>query len=254
MSLCGELTAKKYIIFTGTLVLAIVIYLFSCMGGSSSKNMSKPYVVAAQARHTATLIFLHGLGDTGEGWSQIFRQLKLKNIKCICPTAPVIPVTLNGGMQMPSWYDILSLEPQGPEDDAGINAAANSLRKLIVTEEENGISSDNVIVGGFSQGGAIALYTALTHEKPLAGVVGLSTWLPLNKEFPQGLKVNRDIPVFQAHGEHDPLVPIKWGNLTGALVKQMTTKHTFKAYPMMHTSCPEEMEEVRNFLNSLAKD
>lgn len=224
------------------------------MGGSSSKNMNNPHVVAAQARHTATLIFLHGLGDTGEGWSQMFRQLQLKNIKTVCPTAPIMPVTLNAGFRMPSWFDIKSLRQDEKEDEQGIKSAVNSLKELIDKEEKNGISSNNIFVGGFSQGGAVSLYTALSSEKPLAGVVALSCWLPLRKDFPQGLKVNRDIPVFQAHGTEDPLVPLTWGEMTGTIVKQMTSKYTFKTYPMAHSSCQEEMDEVKHFLNSLAKD
>lgn len=216
-------------------------------------STSGAYIVAAQARHTATLIFLHGLGDTGQGWSEMFKQLKLKNVKCVCPTAPTIPVTLNGGFRMPSWFDILALSPEGPEDAAGIKSAADILRGLIAAEEKNGITSDNVFVGGFSQGGAVAMYTALTSDKPLAGVIGLSSWLPLHKEFPQGLKVNRNIPVFQGHGTQDPLVPLKWGEMTAALMKQMTSKHTLKTYPMMHSSCEEEMDDVQRFLDSIAK-
>ncbi|KAL4236316.1 acyl-protein thioesterase [Mactra antiquata] len=226
------------------------------MGGSSSKNMSAPYTVAAQARHSATLIFLHGLGDTGQGWSEAFKQLKLNHIKCVCPTAPVMPVTLNGGFRMPSWFDIRSLHPDGPEDKEGIKAACEILKGLIDNEEKNGISADKVFVGGFSQGGAVALYTALMSEKKLGGVVGLSTWLPLHKEFTQGqkLQANEDIPIFQAHGTQDPLVPPAWGEMTAKLVQTMTKNHSFKTYPMMHTSCPEELEDVKNFLNTLVKE
>ncbi|XP_060553367.1 acyl-protein thioesterase 2-like [Ruditapes philippinarum] len=201
------------------------------------------------------LIFLHGLGDTGQAWSDAFKQLKLKNIKCVCPTAPVMPVTLNGGFMMPSWFDIVSLNPDGQQDVAGINKAVSSLRELIEEEEKKGISSENIILGGFSQGGAVALYTAFTHDKPLAGIVGLSTWLPIHSEFPAGLKeANRNIPVFQGHGRIDPLVPFKWGEMTRDVLQKMTTKIDFKDYPIQHSSCPEEMDDVKNFLTSLAKD
>ncbi|XP_052776599.1 acyl-protein thioesterase 1-like [Mya arenaria] len=225
----------------------------SCMGGSSSKAMSgQPFTVAAQAsRNTATLIFLHGLGDTGQGWAEAFKQLKLQNVKCIFPNASINPVTLNYGMKMPSWFDIKGLSMDSPEDEDGIKAASQMLNHLIANEEKEGISSENVYVGGFSQGGAVALYTALTSQKKLAGIVGLSTWLPLNKQFPQALGENRDIPMFQGHGEDDPLVPLKWGELSGKLVQQMTSKHTFKTYPGLgHSSCQEEMEDVKNFFTS----
>jgi len=224
------------------------------MGGGSSKEMADTFVVKPQSQHKSTLIFLHGLGDTGQGWSMSFEQLKLQNIKCICPTAPIQPVTLNAGFRMPSWFDIASLSPDADEDAEGIKKASDALKELIASEEKL-VSSENIYVGGFSQGGAVALYTAFTIDKPLAGVIGLSTWMPLHKQFdPQAVKMNRDIPVFQAHGTLDPLVPKLWGDITGELLKKITVKHTYKTYPIMHSSCQEEMDDVKSFLESLAKD
>lgn len=228
------------------------------MGASSTKTMSgKPFTVAAQAsKNTATLIFLHGLGDTGQGWSESFRQMKLKNVKCVCPNAPVSPVTLNYGMKMPSWFDIKGLSIESDEDEEGIVAASELLKKLIADEEKAGISSENIFVGGFSQGGAVAMYTALTSTKKLGGVIGLSTWLPLHKKFPSVFsEVNKDIPVFQGHGNADPLVPLPWGQMSGEKIKQMTSKHTFHTYQNMgHSSCEQEMDDVKDFLTSLARD
>ncbi|KAK3580973.1 hypothetical protein CHS0354_007001 [Potamilus streckersoni] len=224
------------------------------MGASSSRQtMSAPVVVAATARHTATLIFLHGLGDTGHGWADLFRSLKLSNLKCVCPTAPIQPVTLNGRMRMPSWFDIFDLSPQGPEDEEGILNASNLLKNLIDEEIQKGISSERIVVGGFSQGGAVALYTAFTQEKPLAGIIALSTWMPLHSKFPAVVKGNRDIPILQCHGKQDPLVPCKWGEMTAVLAKGLSNKLEFKTYNMMHSSSPEEMQDVKDFLVKLLK-
>lgn len=116
-------------------------------------------------------------------------------MKVICPTAPTMPVTLNAGFQMPSWFDLKTLDISGPEDAEGIRKASQNLHTLINSEISAGIESERIIVGGFSQGGALALYSALTFPKPLGGVISLSCWLPLHKQFP-GLKISPDsIPV-----------------------------------------------------------
>lgn len=237
------------------IIFCVISTFLACqiyMGGSSSKSdMAAPIIVRETEKHIATLIFLHGLGDTGHGWADAFKQLKLKNIRCVCPTAPVMPVTLNAGYRMPSWFDLISLSPDGPEDEAGIKKASEMLKELISAQE---VPTDKVILGGFSQGGALALYTALTMDKPVAGIVGLSTWMPLHKKVAEGMKVNRDIPMFQGHGTIDPLVSPVFGELTARLIQTMSSKHTFKTYPIMHTSCPEEMEDVKTFLQDLVKE
>ncbi|KAK3091501.1 hypothetical protein FSP39_020287 [Pinctada imbricata] len=220
------------------------------MGNSSSQAMNSPVIVAAQARHTATLIFLHGLGDTGHGWADGFRMMKLNNIKCVCPNAPIQHVTLNAGMKMPSWFDIIGLGPDGPEDEAGIKTASNILKTLIEDEVKSGIPLNRIMVGGFSQGGAVALYTAMTLGKPFAGVVGLSTWMPLHKQFKELTTADyiKDLPIFQGHGYEDPLVPFRWAEATSKLLKTVVKNHSFQSYPMGHSSCPQEMMDVKEFL------
>lgn len=116
-------------------------------------------------------------------------------MKVVCPTAPTQPVSLNAGFRMPSWFDLKTLDISGPEDEEGIKAASVNIHSMINTEIEKGVPAERIVLGGFSQGGALALYSALTYNKPLAGVVALSCWLPLHKQFP-GLKTNSDeIPV-----------------------------------------------------------
>lgn len=116
-------------------------------------------------------------------------------MKVVCPTAPTQPVSLNAGFRMPSWFDLKTLDISGPEDEEGIKQASQNIHSMINTEIEKGVPAERIVLGGFSQGGALALYSALTYNKPLAGVVALSCWLPLHKQFP-GLKTNSDeIPV-----------------------------------------------------------
>ncbi|XP_070555979.1 acyl-protein thioesterase 1-like [Ptychodera flava] len=213
-------------------------------------SMSSPVVIPAATKHTATVIFLHGLGDTGHGWAAALAAIKAPHIKYVCPTADVIPVSLNAGFRMPSWFDIASLSFDGEEDEAGIKAASEKLQSMVESEEKQGIASNRVIIGGFSQGGAVALYSALTMSKPLAGVVGLSTWLPLHKQFPEALKGNKETPILQCHGTADPMVKLPFGEMTSQTLSKMNSKVTFKTYKgMAHGSCDEEMRDVQIFIN-----
>jgi len=214
--------------------------------------MPDPVVVSASAKHTATLIFLHGLGDTGHGWATSIAAIRPPHVKVICPTANKMPVTLNSGFQMPSWFDLMSLNADGPEDEAGIKRAADLVDKLIAEEVKSGVPSERIMIGGFSQGGALAVYTALHTDHKLAGVIGLSCWAPLHKDLPAGAKpANLNIPYLQAHGDCDPVVPYRWGQLTSTLLKGMLPKHQFKTYKgMMHSTCEDEMQDVKKFIAS----
>uniref|UniRef100_A0A8C2M9M4 Acyl-protein thioesterase 1 n=1 Tax=Cricetulus griseus TaxID=10029 RepID=A0A8C2M9M4_CRIGR len=195
--------------------------------------------VPAARKATAAVIFLHGLGDTGHGRAEAFAGIRSSHIKYICPHAPVMPVTLNMNM-----------------DESGIKQAAESVKALIDQEVKNGIPSNRIILGGFSQGGALSLYTALTTQQKLAGVTALSCWLPLRASFPQGPinSTNRDISIHQCHGDCDPLVPLMFGSLTVEKLKALVNPSnvTFKVYEgMMHSSCQQEMMDVKQFIDKL---
>jgi len=213
---------------------------------------SSPVVISAASKHTASVIFLHGLGDTGHGWAHSLQLQKLPHVKYICPTAPTIPVTLNSGCRMPSWFDLRTLDAEGPEDEEGIKRASDLVIQMIADEEEKGISSDRIVLGGFSQGGALAIYTALRCTKPLGGVIALSCWLPLYKQFPYAALGNREIPLLQCHGDLDIVVPFKWGRMTHELLKTFMCNVEFKSYRgLCHSSCEEEMEDVKVFLGKV---
>uniref|UniRef100_A0A8C6YQR4 Acyl-protein thioesterase 1 n=1 Tax=Nothoprocta perdicaria TaxID=30464 RepID=A0A8C6YQR4_NOTPE len=203
-------------------------------------NMSAPLpaIVPAARKATAAVIFLHGLGDTGHGWSEALAGIKSPHVKYICPHA----------------FDISGLSPDSQEDEAGIKQAAENVKALIDQEVKSGIPSHRIILGGFSQGGALSLYTALTTQQKLAGVVALSCWLPLRASFSQGpiSGVNREIPVLQCHGDCDPLVPLMFGSLTVEKLKSLINPAnvTFRTYSgMMHSSCIEEMMDVKQFID-----
>uniref|UniRef100_A0A8C7TSJ5 palmitoyl-protein hydrolase n=1 Tax=Oncorhynchus mykiss TaxID=8022 RepID=A0A8C7TSJ5_ONCMY len=156
-----------------------------CGNNMSLPLLAEAVTVSGTEKETAAVIFLHGLGDSGHGWADAMTAIRLPHVKYICPHAPRIPVTLNMKMTMPSWFDLMGLSPDSPEDEAGIKRAAENIKAIIDHEAKNGIPANRVLLGGFSQGGALSLYTALTCQQQLAGVVALSCWLPLHKSFPQ---------------------------------------------------------------------
>ncbi|XP_049859659.1 acyl-protein thioesterase 2 isoform X2 [Schistocerca gregaria] len=178
--------------------------------------------------------------------------IRSPHVKVICPTAPTMPVTLNGGFRMPSWFDLRTLDANGPEDEEGIKRATELVHGMIEQEVKAGIPSNRIVLGGFSQGGALALYSALKFPKPLAGVIALSCWLPLHKQFPAAAVANKDIPYIQCHGDCDPIVPYKWGQMTASLLKQFLRQIEFKTYRgMMHSSSDEEILDLKAFLEKV---
>lgn len=212
-----------------------------------------PVIIEASGQKTASVIFLHGLGDTGHGWASTLASIKPSHAKVICPTAEQMPVSLNAGYRMPSWFDLYSLDIAGKEDLEGIRAAAKKVHALIDKEVADGVPANRVVLGGFSQGGALALYSGLTYAKKLAGVVSLSCWLPDHKNFPKLVagNPNLDTPILQCHGDCDPVVPFKWGQMTSSVLKTIVKNITFKSYSgLQHSSSPEELEDIQNFISS----
>jgi predicted esterase len=219
-------------------------------------TVSRLFFHQSSRKMTATLIFLHGLGDTGHGWESILKTTVPKYFKVVCPTAPTQPVTLNSGMRMPSWFDIRGLSIDAEQDRAGITNAAESLQKLIENEVKNGVPEERIVIGCFSQGGAVALYHIITNSKNprLGGCVGLSTWFPLHKEVlsnPTMHRTRKDVPIFMGHGTADPLIPLAMGSMSHELLKGGLglERSEFKSYSgVTHSSCDEELKDVRVFL------
>ncbi|XP_063714146.1 acyl-protein thioesterase 1-like [Symsagittifera roscoffensis] len=210
-------------------------------------------VIGPSGKHDATVIFLHGLGDTGHGWAAGFEAIKEPNIKYIFPTAAPMPVTLNGGVPMPSWFDIVSLDHNGKEDEKGVKKAAAELLEMVDKESAaSGLPHNKIMIGGFSQGGATALYALVTAQKQLGGVVALSAWLPLHKQLEKVEIAHKGVAVLQCHGDCDPMVSFTFGDMSNKmLVQKGMTKCTFKPYPgMSHGSSAKEMNDVKNFIET----
>ena len=223
--------------------------------------MSTPQTVEIEPASPAagSVIWLHGLGADGHDFEPVVAELGLPErlrLRFVFPHAPIRPVTLNGGMRMRAWYDIISLDRSGPQDEKGIRQSAAILTELIERERLRGISNDRVVVAGFSQGGAIAMHTALRHSQRLAGLLALSTWLPLGSSYAAEVLDNpqsqpRDLPVFMAHGTFDPMLPISMGVDSKAALQKAGFHVEWHEYPMAHAVCGEEIVAIRNWLLSV---
>eukprot|EP00667_Euglena_gracilis_P017902 EG_transcript_18914 len=172
-------------------------------------------VLSPTKEHTSTVIFLHGLGDTGYGWQDAMEAIQplLPHTKFILPTAPQAPVTLNMGMKMPSWFDIKSLDDIGDEELEGLDETVSRVWNLIDTEvEDMKIPASRIVLGGFSQGGASAIYAGYTYKNALAGVMGLSSWLPRDGVFEKTANpITKDVPFLLCHGKDDEVVRFEFG-------------------------------------------
>jgi lysophospholipase-1 len=234
---------------------------------SSSVRRAAPLVLPAVGQHTATVIFIHGLGDSGAGWADAVEHMKarrkrLGEVKFILPNAPVIPITMNGGFPMPGWFDIKALgyeiDSLGGksvnEDGPGILQSQQYVHSLIKEEMDAGIPSERIVLGGFSQGGAMSIFSGLTSSVKIGGIVGLSSWLLLHQSFtthvPDG-NPNNSTPILMGHGDSDPLVRYPLAKDSEDALKKMDYNVTFKTYRgMEHSACVEELNDVEDFLAS----
>jgi phospholipase/carboxylesterase len=197
----------------------------------------------------AAVIWLHGLGADGHDFEPIVPELRLKQaVRFVFPHAPVQPVTINQGMRMRAWYDIFQFGG-GREDDKGIRASQALIVKLI---EEQPVPPEKIVLAGFSQGGAIALQTALRYPKPLAGIMALSTYLPLAATLTaERGAANAQIPIFMAHGQYDDIIPIQRAQASREALQKVNYKVEWHEYPMPHSVCGEEVRDISAFLAKL---
>lgn len=210
-------------------------------------------IVTGSGAPEGSIIWLHGLGADGHDFEPIVPELRLPaelELRFIFPHAPVRPVTLNGGMAMRAWFDIFSLDRGGPVDEEGIRASAALLDGLIAREQERGIAANKIVVAGFSQGGAIALHAALRSSEKLAGVMGLSTYLPSKSLFSDEIAAP-DLPIFMAHGTLDPVLPMMLGRDAADLLTEKGYSVEWHDYPMAHAVCAEEINDIRAWLLSV---
>ena len=200
-----------------------------------------------------SIIWLHGLGADGHDFEPIVPELRLPAelpLRFVFPHAPVRPVTINGGMAMRAWYDILSLDASGRADADGVRESTALLEALIEREEQRGIAPEKIVIAGFSQGGAIAINAVLHSTQKLAGLMALSTYIALPGELAAS-QGDRTMPVFMAHGTFDPVVQLDWGRASADQVKALGYEVEWHDYPMAHAVCPEEISDIRRWLLSV---
>ncbi len=206
-------------------------------------------VVETGGRHRASVIWLHGLGADGHDFEPLVPQLGLdgEGVRFVFPHAPVRPVTINGGLAMRAWYDIVGLDLDSRADEAGVADSVAQVSQLLQAEFE-AVGSENVVVAGFSQGGAIAAHVALRHREPLAGLIMLSTYLPLADALAGEREQACSLPIWMAHGSQDPVVPPFLGEAAKRQLEQWGYRPEWHTYPMPHAVCPEEVRDIRLWL------
>lgn len=225
-----------------------------------TNNLILPAVEMSSALPvTASAIWMHGLGADGYDFADIIPELQLPRtlgVRFIFPHAPQRPVTINGGYVMRAWYDLLSPVPDAPgisgsnnEDDAGIRASEQAIRALIQREINKGIPASRIILAGFSQGGAIALHTGLRYPQRLAGILGLSTYLPLASSLrAERHPANANVPVLMLHGDDDTVITIEEAESSCVVLKECGYAVEWRAYPMTHALCTQEIYDIGAWL------
>jgi phospholipase/carboxylesterase len=202
----------------------------------------------------AAVIWLHGLGADGHDFEPVVPELRLPRelrVRFVFPNAPVRPVTINMGMPMRAWYDILQLGG-GREDEAGIRASQALLEALIARERARGVDAKRIVLAGFSQGGAIALHTGLRHSERLAGILALSTYLPLaGSVAAERSALCGEVPIFMAHGSVDDMIPIDRARQSRQALGRLGCKVEWHEYPMPHAVCGEEIADIAAWLRAI---
>ena len=204
------------------------------------------------ANPDASVIWMHGLGDDGKGWSEVVPALNLPQslaVRFIFPHAPVIAVTINNGMRMRAWYDIRQANLSERADLEGVRTSQAHVDALIAREVSRGIAARRVILAGFSQGGAIALYAGVRYAERLGGVIGLSTYLVgFDRVVAEASAANRDVPIFMAHGTHDDVVQLAWAERSRDALRAGGWDVDWHTYPIEHSAVIDEIVAVGRFI------
>jgi len=203
---------------------------------------------------TASVIWLHGLGADGHDFVPIVQELRLPPalaVRFVFPHARPRPITINNGYVMRAWYDIKSLERMRPEDTDGIRESATVVDRYVEQEIATGIAANRIVIAGFSQGGAIALHAGLRYPQRLAGILALSTYLPLRDSVAaEASPANRDVPILMCHGINDPVLPHDLGSSSRDLLRELGYAIDWRSYPMEHQVCLEEIADISAWLQA----
>ncbi len=214
-----------------------------------------PIEISASATPTTSVIWLHGLGADGNDFVPVVKMLNLPNVRFILPHAAYKKVTANNGYEMRAWYDVFGFTPDSAQDEKGIQESQTYIESLIAQENQRGIASNRIILAGFSQGGAIALQTALRHKQALAGILALSTYLPLKTSLAkEKSKANQNTPIFMAHGTFDNVISLSTCRVSFEVLQAQHYTIYWHEYPMAHSVNQQEIDDIRTFLLQVLKD
>jgi len=197
---------------------------------------------------------MHGLGADGHDFVDLVPALGLRDtpVRFVFPHAPMMAVTINHGMVMRAWYDVRDDVGVRREDEAGVRASQARIEALIAREKARGVAADRLVLAGFSQGGAMALHTGLRHSERLAGVMALSCFLPLaDRLAAEASPANRDVPIFMAHGTHDPLIPLARAVQARDTLLSLGYRVEWRQYPMPHSVCDAEVLDIADWLKRI---
>ncbi|WP_113953356.1 alpha/beta hydrolase [Arenicella xantha] len=215
-------------------------------------------LVHGEGKVEFAVIWLHGLGATADDFPPIVPELSLRTdraIRFIFPQAPDRPITINGGMRMPGWYDIKGVDIKDKQDAEGMAESQTLLEALIQSQIDDGIPSHHIIIAGFSQGGAVAYFTGLRSQHKLGGILALSTYLPFAEQSKQAHSaVNLTTPIFASHGSFDPVVPVSLGETSVGHLKELGYAVNWQVYPMEHNVIMPQIKDIGRWINGVLSD
>ena len=214
-----------------------------------------PIEISINAAPSASVIWLHGLGADGNDFVPVVKMLNLPHVRFILPHAAYKKISANNGYEMRAWYDVFGFAPGSREDATGVHESQAYIESLISKEVARGISAKRIVLAGFSQGGAVVLHTAVRHQQALAGVLALSTYLPLKASLAlEKSKQNQAIPIFMAHGTFDNIISLDTCRITFELLQTQHYNIQWHEYAMAHSVNQEEIDDIRAFLLQVLKD
>ena len=212
-------------------------------------------IIEPAGGHRASVIWLHGLGADGHDFEPIVPELRLPDqlgIRFIFPHAPIRPVTINGGMAMRAWYDVKNQDLRWEEDAEAIAESTGIINRFIAAEIHAGIAANRIVLAGFSQGGAITLHCGLRYPERLAGLIALSSYLPLSGRLAaEKSAAGRAVPILMVHGVFDPIIPLPAGVQSCDFLKQAGYDVEWQTYPMQHAVCPEEIQRIGRWIEKV---
>jgi phospholipase/carboxylesterase len=217
-----------------------------------TETIEAPIEICNTASPIASVIWLHGLGADGHDFVPVVEMLNLHNIRFILPHAPYQKISMNNGYEMRAWYDLFGLKSSHPQDEAGIQKTQTYIESLIAQENQRGIACNNIVLAGFSQGGAVALHTMARQQQALAGILALSTYLPLHEKLVSDkTATSLNTPIFMAHGSFDEVITLERCKVSVAVLEDNGYQINWHEYPMAHSVHPQEINDIRLFLQKV---